>query len=128
MILGLGIDAVEIARVQRLHGRFGDRLAQRLLAPGEWGDYGRAADPAAMLAKRFAVKEAAGKALGTGLGRGVALHDIVVDHDAGGGPRLWLNGAAAARAAAMGVSVRHVSIADERSVALAVVVLEGEDA
>lgn len=124
MIVGIGVDVVDVERVRRMHARFGARLAGRVLASWEHDGYARAADPAGLVAKRFAVKEAAAKALGTGLGRGVALRDIGVTHDAGGAPSLRLVGGAAARAAQLDVRRSHLSVADERALAVALVVLE----
>lgn len=124
MIVGIGVDVVDVERVRRIHARFGPRFAARVLAAWEHDGCSRAADPAAVLAKRFAVKEAAAKALGTGVGRGVAFGDIGVVHDASGAPALRLAGGAAARAAQLDVRRSHVSVSDERSLAIALVVLE----
>lgn len=125
MIAGIGVDVVDVERMRRVHARYGARFAARVLAPWEQDGYARAADPAAFLAKRFAVKEAAAKALGTGLGRGgVAIRDIGVVHDDHGAPALRLAGGAAARAARLDVRCSHLSVADERSLAIALVVLE----
>lgn len=128
MIVGLGIDVVEIARMRTLHARYGPRLARRILGPDEWSAYEASTDPARLLAKRFAVKEAAGKALGTGIGRAAAFRDVVTRHEPGGAPVLVLGGGARARAERLGVRGQHLSIADERGTAVAVVVLEGGSA
>lgn len=125
MIVGIGVDVVDVERMRRLHERYGARLVARVLAPWEHDGYTRAADPAALVAKRFAVKEAAAKALGTGLGRGIGLRDIGVAHDGGGAPSLRLAGGAAARAGRLGVERSHLSVTDERALAIAMVVLEG---
>ncbi|WP_407275393.1 holo-ACP synthase [Halothiobacillus sp. DCM-1] len=126
MIVGLGTDLVEIARIERAWRRHGDRLLDRLL-----GDDERAALPdshtpgfPAWLAKRFAAKEAAAKALGTGFRAGITLADIQTVHTPLGAPQLKFTGAALRRAQAMGVTAAHVSVSDERHYALAFVVLE----
>ncbi|MEX1081425.1 MAG: holo-ACP synthase [Halofilum sp. (in: g-proteobacteria)] len=124
MIVGLGVDIVELERMRALHARFGARLAERLLAPSEWPQFERAGEPARLIAKRFAVKEAAGKALGSGLGRGVRFADIVTEHDAHGAPRLVLSGRARGIADELGVAHAHVSLSDERTSVVALVVLE----
>lgn len=124
MIVGIGVDVVDVERVRRIHERFGARFAARLLASWEYDGYMHAADPVGLVAKRFAVKEAAAKALGTGLGSGVALRDIGVAHDGRGAPALRLTGGAAERAARLDVRRSHLSVADERSLAIALVVLE----
>lgn len=124
MILGLGVDIVELERMRRLHERFGERLAHRLLSSEEHAQYARAADPVRLLAKRFATKEAAAKALGTGLGDGVRLPDLETTHRDSGAPALCLHGRAAARADRLGAARSHVSVSDERTSVVAVVLLE----
>lgn len=122
MITGIGIDLVDIDRIERMYRRFGDRFLQRILSPGE-----RAARPKAVppwLASRFAVKEAAVKALGTGFANGITPCQIETGHEAGGRPCLRLYGAALQRAHAMGVAECHVSLSHERHLAIAVVILE----
>ena len=126
MILGVGVDVVEIRRVAHLHARFGRRFAERILAPGEWQQYLASPAPARLLAKRFAVKEAAAKALGTGVGGQVSFADIATEHARGGAPRLVLDGGARRLAERLGVVRQHVSLADERETTVAVVILEGD--
>jgi holo-[acyl-carrier protein] synthase len=128
VIIGLGVDLVEIGRMQRAHARFGGRLAERLLHPVELDELGASGAPARLLARRFAVKEAAAKALRTGIGQGVSFREIATTHDAAGAPALHLEGAAERRARALGVTATHVSLADERGCAVAVVLLERGDA
>lgn len=121
----MGTDLVAVARMAALHARYGERIAHRLLAPGELAAYRAAAMPAALLARRFAAKEAAAKALGTGIGAHAAFTDIELAHDPTGAPRLQLHGAAAQRAETLGVRHTHVSLSDERDYAIAFVILEG---
>jgi len=78
---------------------------------------------ARLLAKRFAAKEAAAKALGTGFRNGMRLTDIAVDHDALGRPMLVLHGQARVRAEQLGVTRIDISLSDERSHALAFVIM-----
>lgn len=124
-MLGIGTDLVAVPRMVALHTRHGERLAARLLAPAEHAAYRAAAEPAALLARRFAVKEAAAKALGTGIGAHAAFSDIELAHDPAGAPQLRLHGAAARRAEALGVRHTHISLSDEHDYALAFVILEG---
>lgn len=124
MIVGLGVDLVEIERMRALYERFGTRLAERLLAASEWDEYERASDPARLIAKRFAAKEAAGKALGTGIGQGVRFPDVATEHSAAGAPHLVLSGCARAIAHERGMARSHLSLSDERSAVAALVVLE----
>ncbi len=124
MIVGLGVDIVEIDRMRALHDRYGERLAGRLLATSEWNAYERASDPARLIAKRFAAKEAAGKALGTGIGQGVRFTDVATEHAPGGAPRLALTGRARAIADGLGVAHAHLSVSDEHASAVALVIFE----
>lgn len=124
MILGVGLDVAELARIREAVDRFGDRFAARILADGESAEL-PAGDPIPFLAARFAAKEAAAKALGTGFARGVTLRDISVRSLPSGAPELQLSGAALELARSMGVERTHVSLTHGRDVAAAVVILEG---
>ncbi|WP_078000335.1 holo-ACP synthase [Edwardsiella tarda] len=123
---GLGTDIVEIARIAAVVERSGDQLARRILAPAEWQQYQAHAQRVRYLAKRFAVKEAAAKALGTGIRQGLAFAQFEVVNDALGKPGLVLHGRAAELAAELGICTLHVSLADERRYACATVIAEGE--
>ncbi len=125
MIKGIGTDIIRPSRLRKSLDRFGDKFAARVLAQGEFEQFQRVAHPEKLLAKRFAVKEAASKALGTGIGEGVSWHDIFVDHDDLGAPQLRMVGRAAALAEKKGITAMHVSISDEGDYALAFVVLSG---
>ena len=126
MILGTGVDLVEIARMEAILARHGRRFAERILTPGELAGFDCSRHQAAFLARRFAAKEACAKAFGTGFRDGLSLRHIGVDHDALGRPLLALTGEAAVRAARLGVCASHLSISDDRAYALAFVVLEGQ--
>jgi len=123
-ILGLGTDIVEIARIEAVVARSGDRLAKRVLSPNEWALYGAHQQPVRFLAKRFAVKEAAAKALGTGIRNGLAFNQFEVYNDELGKPSLRLWGEAERLAERMGVRSMHVTLADERHYACATVIIE----
>ncbi|QSX38045.1 MULTISPECIES: holo-ACP synthase [Shewanella] len=122
-ILGLGTDIVEIERIRAQLERGGERLARRVLTEAELARFAASAQPERYLAKRFAAKEAAAKALGTGIGRGVSFQHIETDNNADGAPVLSFSGGAAERLAAMGGNRIHLSIADERHYAVATVIL-----
>ncbi|MEW9809129.1 MAG: holo-ACP synthase [Candidatus Symbiodolus clandestinus] len=124
-IVGLGTDIVEIARITALHQRYGNRLARRLLSVYEWMIYQQNQQPVRFLAKRFAVKEAAAKALGVGIRQGVAWGDFEVKNDPLGKPNLQLQRQALVLAEQLGVHRAWVSIADEHHYAVATVLLEG---
>lgn len=125
-ILGLGTDIVEIARIEAVVERSGDRLAQRVLSENEWALYQQHQQPVRFLAKRFAVKEAAAKALGTGIRHGLAFEQFEVVNDALGKPVLVFHARAAEVAAELGVTSIHVTLADERRYACATVIIEGK--
>lgn len=124
MILGIGTDIVSVDRIRAVCERRGDRFARRILHAGEWSGYRDAADPARLLARRFAAKEAVAKALGTGFRSGVGPSQIEVVHDARGAPGVRLHGAAADCVAARGRARLWLSISDERDYAMAYAVLE----
>jgi len=123
MIHGIGTDIVAIARMTRLWDKYSEAFAARILADDERQAMQHHADPARFLAKRFAAKEAAAKALGTGFRDGLSLRNIVVMNDALGKPVLRLDGRAAELAEDFGVRASHVSISDEAAYAVAFVVM-----
>ncbi|MCG8710799.1 holo-ACP synthase [Brenneria sp. 4F2] len=124
-ILGLGTDIVEIARIELVIERSGERLARRILTENEWLQYQQHQQPVRFLAKRFAVKEAAAKAFGTGIRHGLAFAQFEVFNDELGKPGLRFFAKASELAAHMGVKSVHVTLADERRYACATVIIEG---
>lgn len=124
-ILGLGIDIVEIARIEAVIERNGDRLARRILSDAEWLQYQQHQQPVRFLAKRFAVKEAAAKAFGTGIRNGLAFNQFEVINDELGKPNLHFHQQAAELARRLGVVSVQVSLSDERRYACATVIIEG---
>ena len=124
MIVGIGADVVEIARIAKLLARYKERFAQRVLGESEWDEFRATVRPERFLASRFAVKEAFGKAFGTGLRAPVLLTHISLAHDALGRPLLKLAPELQALSDRRGVKAHHVTLTHERSIACAVVVLE----
>lgn len=124
MIYGIGTDMARIARFQAMLDRWGLRAGRRLLAPVEQDELAAAANPARLLAKRFAAKEALAKALGTGVREPVLLTAIAVSHDALGKPMFAFDDALHAFLHERGISRVHLSITDEAEHALAFVVCE----
>ena len=124
MLVGIGIDIVEIQRVERLLERFGDRVARRLLTEREFKQFVGRGRPARFVASRFAAKEAAAKALATGIAGGVGFHTIEIVNAASGQPRLELFAAAREHARQLGVAAMHVSLSDEKHYCVALLVLE----
>ncbi len=123
MIYGIGTDIVAVARMARALERHGERFAARILADAEFDAYRSAVHPARFLAKRFAAKEAAAKALGTGFSSGLSLHHIHVTHDAAGKPMLNFTDRAAEMLDACGVGATFLSLADEHDYAVAYAIL-----
>ena len=123
-ILGLGTDIVEIARIEGVIARSGDRLARRVLSENEWAIWETHQQPVRFLAKRFAVKEAASKAMGTGIRNGLAFNQFEIYNDELGKPKLRLWGEAQRLAEQMGIVRIHVTLADERHYACATVIVE----
>lgn len=126
MIVGIGIDVVEIARVRRLLARWGNRFLERVFTEGERAYAEGKRDPAEHLAARFAAKEAALKALGTGLSMGVRWREMEVRRARRGPPTLALSGRTAALGAARGVRRLHVSLTHDAGLAVAQVLAEGD--
>ncbi|HWB32766.1 MAG TPA: holo-ACP synthase [Acidobacteriaceae bacterium] len=124
MVVGLGTDLMEIARIQDSIARFGDRFLSRVFTPGEIAFCVRKKNAAESFAARFAAKEAAAKALGTGISRGISWQEIEVTRLPGHRPEILFHGRAADRAAALGVQHAALSLTHSRDVAMAVVVLE----
>jgi holo-[acyl-carrier protein] synthase len=121
-IIGLGFDATDIPRVRRMVDEYGDRFLQRVFTAGELAYCTRRRDPVPHLAGRFAAKEAAMKALGTGHTQGVIWKDVEVVRRAGP-PTLVLHGGAARRAAAMRVASSLLTITHSEALAMAQVLL-----
>jgi holo-[acyl-carrier protein] synthase len=124
MIIAIGIDMVEIARLEAVFARRGERFRDRVFTASEIAYCESRAAKMESYAARFAAKEAAMKALGTGHSRGVLWKDIeVVRH--GGPPKLLLHGGAGSRAEAMGASSSLLTITHSEALAMAQVLLLG---
>ncbi|MDR3176630.1 MAG: holo-ACP synthase [Desulfovibrio sp.] len=133
MILGIGLDLVELERMRRSLARFGRRLTEKILHETERGGLcpREGEEPAPALvrhaAARFAAKEAAAKALGSGFSGGIGPHDIRVYSLDSGKPELSLHGAALERARTLGAGRAHLSISHTEKTAAAFVILERSD-
>ena len=124
MIVGTGIDLVEIGRIQHSMDRYGSRFLDRVYTAAEQAYCLRKRKAAESFAARFAAKEAGAKALGTGISFGVNWLEIEVVRAPGGRPTLRFHGRAAQIAAAMGVARSALSITHTANLAMASVVLE----
>lgn len=122
MIVGLGVDIVELHRIEHAFDRFGHAFCAKILTTHEQAHV--PACPVPYLASRFAAKEAAVKALGTGFSHGICLHDIEIRSESSGQPGLHLYRAALQRSIELGVMQCHLSITHGRDHAVAVVILE----
>ena len=126
MVIGVGTDVIEIARIARSVERYGESFLERVYTAEEVAYCrGKKKGAAESFAARFAAKEAGAKALGTGISRGVSWTEFAVGREPGGRPVLRLRGRAAELAAAMGVEGISLSLTHGREIAMAVVVLEG---
>lgn len=124
MIFGIGTDIVRISRMAENLDRYGERFAARILTEAEMAVFTGSAQQAQFLAKRFAAKEAAAKALGTGFRDGLSLRDISVSNDILGKPELMFSQRAQQNLEKQGVGSAHLSLSDEREYAIAYVILE----
>jgi holo-[acyl-carrier protein] synthase len=123
-IIGLGLDITEIERIAATLARFGERFERRVFTDTEIAYCRRRRQPAMHFAGRFAAKEAAMKALGTGRALGVRWRDVeVVRH--GGPPQLQLHGDALARAGRLGIVKALVTITHTDTLAVAEVLMLG---
>ncbi len=130
MIVGIGSDMVDIHRIEKAIGRYGERFLNRIFTPVERAKSDQRAARTASYAKRFAAKEACAKALGTGLRRGVFWRDMGVETLPGGRPAMRLTGGAAAMLAELTPPAHaaqiHLTITDDFPFAQAFVIISAE--
>ncbi len=123
-VRGIGIDVVQVERIRSSIARCGPRFEARVFTDGELEYCRRHRDPLPHLAARFAAKEAAFKAIGTGLSSGVGWKQAEVVQPGGRQPQLLLHGVAAEVFRALGAARSHLSLAHDAGVAVACVVIE----
>jgi holo-[acyl-carrier protein] synthase len=126
VIFGVGTDVVEIGRIEKALSRWGERFAERILCAPELARFRGHRQPASYLAKRFAAKEAFTKALGTGIKAPANWHGVWVANRPSGKPELEFSKELGRFLSDRGISRSHVSLSDERGVAVATVILECE--
>lgn len=124
MIAGVGTDIVEIQRVAASLQRFGSAFRNRVFTPAELEEARLRNEAPSFYAGRWAAKEAAAKALGSGIGAQCAFTEIEILSGEHGAPQLTFSGRAAETAARLGAKRLHISISHERAYAVAFVVLE----
>jgi len=124
-VRGIGVDIIRVERLVQALERFGDRMERRIFTADELAYCRTHKDPLPHLAARFAAKEAASKALGTGIAGGVGWTQIEVVQPGGRVPELRLSGAALARFTALGATRSHLTLSHDGGLGVACVVLEG---
>lgn len=124
MIFGVGTDIVEYARVQSIWDRFGEHFAKRILMEEEMVLFRRAKNPVRFLAMRFAGKEAAVKAMGTGFAHGVWLRDVGITHNDWGRPLIIWSERGQRVCDRLGIGKGHVSLTDDAGLIMAFAVVE----
>jgi holo-[acyl-carrier protein] synthase len=124
-VRGIGIDVVKVDRIVESLERFGERMEKRLFTAGELEYCRRHKDPLPHLAARFAAKEAASKAIGTGMSQGIGFKHFEVLQPGGQQPKLTFHGPALERFQALACNASHLSLTHDGGLAIACVVIEG---
>jgi holo-[acyl-carrier protein] synthase len=125
MILGTGIDIIEVGRIRASYEKFGQRFLNRILRPDEIAYCLSHRQPAPFLAARFAAKEAISKAFGTGIGQHLGWQDMEVKRKDSGDPFVILHGGGQDLLRQRGGQMVHLSLSHTENYAAAVAVLEG---
>tara|TARA_B100001758_G_C18413378_1_gene617551 strand:+ start:3337 stop:3714 length:378 start_codon:yes stop_codon:yes gene_type:complete len=116
-VFGIGIDIVELKRVDQIYSKYGDKFAKKILSNSELKNFQVSNDKISFLAKRFAAKEAVGKALGIGILNGILLKNIFITHDSLGKPLVKINNIKKLKLHLD--KIIHISISDEKKYAVA---------
>lgn len=125
-IVGIGIDVIEVERIDQAVGEFGDRFLERIFTPDERAYCGGQKRPAIHYAARWAAKEAVSKAFGTGIGADLAWNEIEIARRPSGEPELVLHGRAKEFAAEIGVREVKISLTHAKHYAAANAVVLGQ--
>jgi holo-[acyl-carrier protein] synthase len=123
VIFGVGTDILELSRIQATYDRFGEHFVKRVLMDQEQEQFGRNKWPVRFLAMRFAAKEAAVKAMGTGFAHGMWIRDVGVVNNSWGKPELVWSARGQSRCDDLGIGGGHVSLSDDAGLILAFAVL-----
>ncbi len=123
MIFGIGIDVLELERIERVYRKYGQHFVERLLLPAERLQFERTARPVRFLAMRFAAKEAIVKAMGTGFAHGMWIRDVGVVQNHWGRPEVVYSERGRRVCGSLGVGEGHVTLTDEAGLVVAVAVL-----
>jgi holo-[acyl-carrier protein] synthase len=123
MIYGIGTDIVQLARIEKIFERYGDRFVEHLLLPSEEQAFRQYSRPARFLAMRFAAKEAIVKAMGTGFAHGMWIRDCGVVQNEWGKPEIIWSERGLEVCRKLGIGEGHVTLTDEAGLIVAVAVL-----
>ena len=123
MIFGIGIDVLQVDRVERVYQKHGERFIKHLLLPEERAQFGLTARPVRFLAMRFAAKEAIVKGMGTGFSHGVWIRDVGVVQNSWGKPEVVSSERGAKVRGGLGIGEGHVTLTDEAGLVVAVAIL-----
>lgn len=123
-IVGIGIDIVSIPRIKKIFKKFGNKFAKKILSNKEWIEFLKKSNKSNFIAKKFAAKEAAAKALGTGFRNKISFHNFEILHNDDGKPDLIFLQYAKYIASNLCITSVKISITDEKKYACAVVIIE----
>ncbi|XBC43536.1 MAG: holo-ACP synthase [Buchnera aphidicola (Meitanaphis flavogallis)] len=123
-IIGIGIDILSITRIKKIMHKLEEKFLYQILSNYELNEYKKSKNPIVFLAKRFSVKEAASKALGTGIKHGVKFNNFELYHNHLGKPSLRLLKKAKKIAKNLNINSIHVSLSDEKSHVSTIVIIE----
>jgi len=123
MIFGIGVDVLQVERIERVMQRHGERFLRHLLMPEERAQLARTQRPVRFIAMRFAAKEAIVKGMGTGFAHGVWIRDVGIVQNAWGRPEVVYSARGARVREALGIGEGHVTLTDEAGLVVAVAVL-----
>src|SRR5512137_653768 len=124
MILGIGIDIIEVGRITASYEKFGERFLNRILLPNEISYCLSYKAPGPFLAVRFAAKEAISKAFGTGIGAQLSWQDMEVGRKESGEPYVVLHGSGRTLFESRGATCLHLSLSHTQAYAAAIAILE----
>ncbi len=124
MIYGIGVDLCNISRIKKLYEKYGEKFARKILTDKEYTQLKKRAKPEQFLATRFAAKEAAVKALGTGFSQGIWFQSVEITNQESGKPNITFHDKAKDECLKQSILSNHLSLSDEKNYVVAMVVLE----
>jgi holo-[acyl-carrier protein] synthase len=124
MIIGTGVDIIEVARIDRLLEKHSPRFEEKIFTPDEVLYCKSKAIPGIHFAARFAAKEAVMKCLGTGMDKGIAFNEIEVTHENSGQPIIKLHGKGKEHSTRLKIKTIHISLSHEKKYAIAQAIAE----